>query len=59
MGELVAVGVDEWHEEPVDVVDVLWMGSIIFYQLSDDVSHAVFHHDDSNSTFLICFNGRV
>ena len=37
---LVTIGINERHEEPIDVVDILWMSSVVLYQLSNDVSNS-------------------
>ena len=39
----VTIGINERHEEPIDVVDILWMSSVVLYQLSNDVSNSASH----------------
>ena len=43
MTMFVTIGINERHEEPIDVVDILWMSSVVLYQLSNDVSNSAAH----------------
>lgn len=40
--KFIAIRIDERHEEPIDVIDVLRMSFVVFHQFTYDVSHSVF-----------------
>ena len=42
MCKFVTIRIYKWHEEPIDVVDVLWMSGIVLYQLSNYVCNSKF-----------------
>ncbi len=50
---LVAIRIDERHEEPVDVVDILWVSGVVLYQLSNDVSHSTFRNLIFKTNFVV------
>lgn len=53
MSVFVSIGIDEWHEKPVDVVDILGMVGVILHQFTYDVGYSI---QLSNHDVLIFLN---